>query len=91
MKPALSYSGRAPDRQIGPVSLGIAGKDPAQVGSALDQRYDIACRPGLHCAPGAHQFLGTYPGGTVRFSFGYFNTKADVEAAVKALEEISCS
>ena len=45
-------------------------------------------RVGLHCAPSAHQTLGTYPTGTVRFSFGYFNTEEEVLFAVKALEEI---
>ncbi|MBI2930801.1 MAG: aminotransferase class V-fold PLP-dependent enzyme [Planctomycetes bacterium] len=83
------YSGRAPDRQIGPVSISIAGKEPAQVGAMLDERYEIACRPGLHCAPGTHRFLGTFPHGTVRFSFGYFNTPSDVDAAAKAIEEVA--
>ncbi len=86
------YSGRRPDSQIGPVSISIAGADPVQVGAALDQRHGIACRPGLHCAPGTHKFLGTFPKGTVRFSFGYFNTGAELDAAVKAVEEIAaCS
>ena len=45
-------------------------------------------RVGLHCAPRAHQTLGTYPEGTVRFSFGYANTHEDVEAALSALHRI---
>jgi len=84
-----TFSGRAPDRQIGPVSIAIAGVDPAAAGATLDARHGIACRPGLHCAPGAHQFLGTHPRGTVRFSFGFFNTSADVEAAARAVKEIA--
>jgi cysteine desulfurase family protein len=83
------FSGRAPDRQIGPVSIAIAGVDPSAAGATLDATYGIACRPGLHCAPGAHQFLGTHPQGTVRFSFGFFNTAADVEAAARAVKEIA--
>ncbi len=83
------FSGRAPDRQIGPVSIAIAGVDPAAAGATLDAKYGIACRPGLHCAPGAHKFLGTHPHGTVRFSFGFFNTAADVEAAARAVKEIA--
>jgi cysteine desulfurase/selenocysteine lyase len=75
--------------QIGPVSVSIRGRDPASVGALLDERYGIACRPGLHCAPGAHRHLGTFPHGTVRFSFGYFNTTADVDAAGRALAEIA--
>ncbi|HTF57361.1 MAG TPA: aminotransferase class V-fold PLP-dependent enzyme [Planctomycetota bacterium] len=83
------WSGRSPAKQIGPVSLSIQGREPGEVGAALDERYGIACRPGLHCAPGTHRFLGTFPKGTVRFSFGYFNTPADVAAAAGALREIA--
>ena len=45
-------------------------------------------RVGLHCAPAAHRTLGTFPEGTVRFSFGWWNTPEQVAAAVGALEEI---
>ncbi len=83
------YSARNPDRQIGPVSLAIRGADPAEVGAALDREHGIACRPGLHCAPGTHRWLGTFPAGTVRFSFGWFNTAQDVEAAVRAVNQVA--
>jgi cysteine desulfurase family protein len=83
------YSGRSRDRQTGPVSLLIRGIEPAEVGRIMDERYGIACRPGLHCAPGTHRFLGTFPKGTVRFSFGYFNTPADAEAAARAVNEVA--
>lgn len=45
-------------------------------------------RVGLHCAPSAHKTLGTYPTGTIRFSFGWWNTEAQVDAALKALEAV---
>lgn len=83
------HSGRKPEAQLGPVSITIDGTDPVVVGATLDQRYGIACRPGLHCAPGTHKFLGTFPAGTVRFSFGFFNTMEHVDAAAKAVNEIS--
>jgi cysteine desulfurase family protein len=83
------WSAKSPAKQIGPVSLSVRGRDPAEVGAALDERSGIACRPGLHCAPGTHRFLGTFPAGTVRFSFGYFNTTADVDAAARSLREIA--
>jgi cysteine desulfurase/selenocysteine lyase len=83
------YSGAAPDRQLGPVSLTIQGADPAEVGAMMDSKYGIACRPGLHCAPGTHRFLGTLPKGTIRFSFGWFNTDADADAALRAVNEVS--
>jgi cysteine desulfurase family protein len=83
------FGGRSPERQLGPVSVRVAGVEPSEVGRILDERYDIACRPGLHCAPGTHRFLGTFPAGTVRFSFGLFNTEEHVEAALRALREVA--
>jgi len=83
------WSARSPAKQIGPVSLSLQGREPGEVGAALDERHGIACRPGLHCAPGTHRFLGTFPKGTVLFSFGYFNTVADVAAAAGALRELA--
>ena len=62
---------------------------PKEAGTILDEKYEIACRPGLHCAPGAHKLLGTFPEGTIRFSFGYFNTEEHVEAAAEAILEIA--
>jgi len=73
------------------VSLNIEGKDPSEVGYELDEKYGIMTRVGLHCAPLAHRTIGTYPIGTVRFSFGYYNTEKEIETAVKALIEITKS
>ncbi len=74
--------------RTGVVSIQFLKKDNAQVAFDLDETYGIMTRVGLHCAPSAHTTLGTYPEGTIRFSFGWWNTKEDVEAALKALEEI---
>jgi len=71
------------------VSLNIKGKTSSEVSFALDRNYDIATRPGLHCAPMAHKTIGTFDQGTVRFSFGYFNTKNEVDIAIEALKSIS--
>ena len=70
------------------VSIQTPGRDVSEVAYLLDKNHGIMTRVGLHCAPSAHQTLGTYPTGTVRFSFGYFNTEEEVLFAVKALEEI---
>lgn len=70
------------------VSITIDGMDPASIAYELESKYHIMTRVGLHCAPRAHQTLGTYPEGTVRFSFGYANTLEDVEAALSALHRI---
>ncbi|MBQ4161210.1 MAG: aminotransferase class V-fold PLP-dependent enzyme [Clostridia bacterium] len=72
----------------GVVSLNIAHKNPVEVSSELDTKFGIAVRSGLHCAPLAHKSLSTYPAGTVRFSFGYFNTMRDVEKATDAIYKI---
>jgi cysteine desulfurase family protein len=81
-------SGSEKDR-VAVVSLNIEGRDPSEVGYELDEKYGIMTRVGLHCAPLAHRTIGTYPTGTVRFSFGYYNTPTEVETAVKALREIA--
>lgn len=76
-------------RQCGVVSFNVAGAMPSEVGLILDQSFGIMARTGLHCAPSAHRTLGTFPTGTVRFSFGWFNTSAEVEVAVGALRDIA--
>jgi len=60
------------------LSFTIAGHDSSALAFNLDQRFDIAVRAGLHCAPRAHQTLGTYPDGTVRMSPGWFSTREDI-------------
>jgi selenocysteine lyase/cysteine desulfurase len=57
------------------------------VASILSQR-GIVVRSGLHCAPLAHKFLGTYPAGTVRFSVSYFTSQSDFEMLKSVLSEI---
>ncbi|PJF41573.1 MAG: aminotransferase class V-fold PLP-dependent enzyme [Chloroflexi bacterium] len=74
--------------RCGVVSFNIDGLVPSEVALLLDREYSIMCRPGLHCAPRAHHSLGTFPTGTVRFSFGYFNTLAEIDTAVNALREL---
>ena len=69
----------------GVVSINIENKNPVGVGAALERDYGIAVRSGLHCAPLMHQALSTYPSGTVRFSFGHFNTMRDVKTAADAV------
>jgi cysteine desulfurase family protein len=70
------------------VSLNIENKTSSEVSFYLDNQFDIATRPGLHCAPLAHNTIGTGVHGAVRFSFGYYNTEDEVDKAVKALKSI---
>jgi cysteine desulfurase family protein len=81
----------AEEDRVGVVSLNIQGRDPSELSFELDEKYGIMTRSGLHCAPLAHKTIGTYPIGTVRFSFGYYNTDKEVEKAIKALKAITGS
>lgn len=70
------------------LSLNIEGYDSGTVSDLLSQEYDIATRPGAHCAPRMHRALGTTETGAVRFSFSSFNTMEEVETAIQALKEL---
>lgn len=72
---------------VGIISCTFEGLSPDNVESILAQ-HNISVRTGLHCAPNAHRFLGTFPAGTVRFSVSYFTTDADFDELVKALDYI---
>ena len=71
------------------VALNIRDYDSGSVADELSEVYGIAVRPGAHCAPRMHRALGTEERGAVRFSFSWFNTEAEVDAAVRAVKEIA--
>lgn len=71
------------------VALNIWDYDSSEVSDALSIDYEIATRPGAHCAPRMHQALGTTDQGAVRFSFSWFNTMEEVDAAVAAVRELA--
>jgi cysteine desulfurase family protein len=77
------------ERRIPVVSFNIAGMDPAAIALELDDHFKIMSRSGIHCAPSAHKTIGTYPMGTVRFSFSYFNTQEQVAKAIETLQKMS--
>lgn len=62
--------------------------DPTFVADALGREFGIQVRVGLHCAPNAHRTLGTFPTGTIRFSFGPYNTPGQVDLALEALDAL---
>lgn len=74
--------------RVGVVSISTDITDIAELAFILADKYGIATRVGLHCAPNAHKTLGTYPTGTLRFSFGWYNTAEEVNIALQALEEV---
>jgi len=72
------------------VSVTIENVDPMEASLILDTSFDVAVRAGLHCAPDAHQTLGTiHTGGTIRISPGYFNTEAEIEQCIKGIASIA--
>lgn len=75
-------------RQISVVSFNIDGMSPSEASLALDEEFGILSRPGLHCAPAAHKTIGTFPGGTLRFSFGYFNREDEIRYALDAVLQL---
>jgi cysteine desulfurase family protein len=77
-----------PNRRVGTVSFRCEMIPAADLGAILDQSFEIAIRPGLHCAPYVHKAIGSYPDGLVRVSPGPFNTVAHIEAIVDALREV---
>ena len=84
------YGPREVEGKIAVVSFNIEGKSPSEIALLLDERFHIYCRPGLHCAPSAHRTLGTFPEGTVRFSFSCFNEEEEIEYALMAIHKL-CS
>lgn len=74
--------------RVGVVSVSTDKMDIAELAFILADRYAIATRVGLHCAPNAHKTLETYPTGTLRFSFGWHNTAEEVNVALQALKEV---
>jgi cysteine desulfurase/selenocysteine lyase len=75
-------------RRVGTISFRSEALPAAEIGGILDQAFEVAVRPGLHCAPYIHRALGTFPDGTVRVSPGPFNTTDDIDQLAQALAEI---
>ena len=84
------YGPRDLAQRIGALSFTIDGLTTSKVGLLLDQEFRIMTRIGLHCSPAAHRTLGTFPEGTVRFGFSWFNTLRQVDYALAALAQL-CS
>lgn len=71
------------------VTLNIRDYDSAEIADILAEDYGIATRAGAHCAPRMHEALGTVQQGAVRFSFSFFNTEEEADAAVSAVRELA--
>jgi cysteine desulfurase/selenocysteine lyase len=86
-----SIAGRwDPHTHVGALSLVVpSALTPQELAAILDTSFDIAVRPGLHCAPYVHRALGTFPDGTLRLSPGPFTTPDEIAALLGALSEIT--
>jgi cysteine desulfurase family protein len=81
-----------PETHVGALSLIVPDSLPPQdIAAILDTSFDIAVRPGLHCAPYIHRRLGTFPDGTLRLSPGPFSKAEDIDTFVRALSEITAA
>lgn len=83
------YGTRNPQQQTATIAFNLEHVEASTVGLRLDEENDICCRVGLHCAPSAHQTIGTFPDGCIRFGLGAFNTEEDVHKAIKAVAALA--
>ncbi len=77
------------EKRVGVISVDFLRRDNADVAFLLEEEYGILVRCGLHCAPDAHKTLGTFPEGTVRFSFSEYTTEEELETALKAIRSLA--
>lgn len=77
-----------PIKKTAVTSFVIDSMSTSDISFELDERFGIMTRPGLHCAPSAHRTIGTFPGGTLRCSFGMFTTEEEIHSALRAIEMI---
>jgi cysteine desulfurase/selenocysteine lyase len=86
---AIVYGCGDAKRQVAICSFTIKDLSPSEITMELDEAFGIMSRPGLHCAPIAHQTIGTSPQGTVRLSAGFFTTEEEIAVALEAVEKIA--
>ena len=83
------YGDFTQERRGAIVALNVRDYDSSAVSDELSEEYGIATRPGAHCAPLMHRALGTVDRGAVRFSFSWYTTEEEVDAAIAAVAEIA--
>lgn len=83
------YGPADPRRQTAVLAFNIEGMDCGELSSRLDYEFGIITRSGIHCAPLAHQTVGSFTSGSCRLSPGYFNTSEDIVITLQAFEKIT--
>lgn len=84
----IIYGPNDASKQTAVVSFNVQNIPSSAAALYFEENRGILCRPGLHCAPSAHHTIGTLPQGTIRFSFGFFNTGQDVDMACEAIRDL---
>ncbi len=85
------YGPQDAGRRTAVVSFNIPGVSPSELAFRLDEQFAVLSRPGLHCAPVAHRTLGTFPEGTIRFSFSHATTEDEIRAGLEAVAHINAA
>jgi len=83
------YGPRNLDDRAGVFSVNVDGLAPDKLADTLERDFGILSRPGVHCAPLAHQTIGTHPVGTCRLSFGPFTSEDHVRHAAESLAKVA--
>lgn len=83
------YGPDSSEERLPLVSVNVDGIVPSELSTILDKEYGIMTRAGLHCSPLAHNTLGTFPQGTVRFSLGGFTTEEQISYTIDAIKKIT--
>ncbi|MBM4349136.1 MAG: aminotransferase class V-fold PLP-dependent enzyme [Deltaproteobacteria bacterium] len=87
--PQVKLFGDPRGDRVATLSFNFTHLTPSEGAYRLEKEFGIFCRPGLHCAPAAHRTIGTFPGGTIRFGLGAFNTQEEIHTAIEAIGRIS--
>ena len=82
--PGMRIIGNAPERSA-VISFLVGNIHPSDMGTLLD-RLGIAVRTGHHCAEPLMDRMGIP--GTVRASFSFYNTKAEIDALIAGIERV---
>ena len=87
-KNVILYTERpSPDTHVPVLSFNIRGRDSEEVASVLSDKFNIAVRAGLHCAPLAHRAYLTEETGTVRAVASVFTSSSQIEYFISAVNK----
>ncbi len=84
----VTLYGKGLQGRVGVAGFTIKGMDSVDAASLLDSKFNIAVRAGMHCAPLAHQSMGTMESGLIRASVSAFTTIDEIYALQNALRNI---